>query len=104
MLPTTPLHPRQDACQSHTDSINFLLNNSSKLTSKSFEILANVSISGWEELVHHLETVDGLTPSSSDNHLLGCPPRCYQHRGLLPSFVPLTLILGDSRLAYCSNL
>ena len=27
-------------------------------------------MSGYEELVHHLETVDGLTPSSSDNHLL----------------------------------
>ena len=36
----------------------------------SFEILAKVSISGCEELVHHLETVDGLTPSFSDSHLL----------------------------------
>lgn len=65
-----PSHLRQDACQSHIDSINFLLNNSSTPTFNSFEILAKVSISGWEELVHHLETVDGLTPSSSDNHLL----------------------------------
>ena len=50
--------------------MNFLLYNSSTPTSNSFEILAKVSMSGCEELVHHLETVDGLTPSSSDNHLL----------------------------------
>ena len=84
--------------------MNFLSNSSSTLTSHSFEIFAKVSMSGCEELVHHLETVDGLTPSSSDSHLLGYPPRYYQHRGFLPSSVPLALILGDLRLAYLSNL
>ena len=53
---------------------------------RSFEILARVSMSGCDELVHHLETVEGFTPSSSDNHLL-------------VFFVPLTLVLGDLRLA-----
>jgi hypothetical protein len=88
----------------YTDSINFLLNNSSTPIFNSFEILARVSMSGCEELVHHLETVDGLTPSSSESHLLGYPPRYYQHRGFLPSFVPLALISGDLHLAYISNL
>lgn len=84
--------------------MNFLLNSSSTLTSNSFDILANVSMSGCEEFVHHLKTVDGLTPSSSDSHLLGYPPRYYQHRRYLPSSVPLTLISGDLRLAYLSDL
>ena len=54
----------------YTDSIKFLLYSSSTLILSSFEILANVSMSGCDEFVHHLETVDGLTPSSSDSHLL----------------------------------
>jgi len=29
-----------------------------------------VSMFGWDELVHHLETVDGFFPSSKANHLL----------------------------------
>ena len=66
--------------------MNFLLNNSSTPMPRSFEILARVSMSGCDELVHHLETVEGFTPSSSDNHLL-------------VFFVPLTLVLGDLRLA-----
>ena len=50
--------------------MNFLSNNSSKLTSKSLDILTKVSISGWEVLVHHFDTVEGVIPSCSDNHLL----------------------------------
>ena len=39
-------------------------------TSSSLEILARVSMSGCDEFVHHLETVEGFTPNSSDSHLL----------------------------------
>ena len=88
-----PSHLRQDACQSHIDSINFLLNNSSTPTFNSFEILAKVSMSGCEELVHHLETVDGLMDSLQ-------VPRITIYWF---SSVPLTLISGDLRLAYISN-
>ena len=84
--------------------MNFLLNSSSTPTPNSLDILARVSISGCEELVHHLETVEGFTPSSSDNHLPGYPPRYYQYRGLLPSSVLPILVLGDSHLAYHSDL
>ena len=61
-------------------------------------------MSGCDEFVHHLETVDGFTPNASDNHLLGYPPRYYQHRGFLPSFVLRVQFLGDLRLAYLSDL
>ena len=84
--------------------MNFLLNSSSTLTSNSFEIFANVSMSGCEEFVHHFETVDGFTPNASDNHLLGYLPRYYQHHGLLPSSVLRAQFLGDLRLAYLSDL
>ncbi len=50
--------------------MNFLSNSSSTLTSNNFEILANASMSGCDEFVHHLETGDGLTPNASDSHLL----------------------------------
>ena len=88
----------------HTDSINFLSNKSSIPTPNSLDIFASVSISGCEELVHHLETVEGFTPNASDNHLLGYPPRYYQHRGFLPSSVLRAQFLGDLRLAYLSDL
>jgi len=50
--------------------MNCLLYKSSKLTLNNFEILANVSISGCEVLVHHFETVEGVIPNCSDSHLL----------------------------------
>lgn len=46
---------RQDAWRHHADTINFLLYKSSTLTSRSFKILARVSISGCEELVHQTQ-------------------------------------------------
>ena len=54
-----------------TDSMNFLLYSSSTPTLRSLEIFANVSMSGCDEFVHHLETVDGFTPNASDNHIAG---------------------------------
>ena len=69
--------------------MNFLLNSSSTLTFNSFEIFANVSISGCDEFVHHFETVDGFTPNASDNHF---------------SSVLRAQFLGDLRLAYLSDL
>ena len=53
-----------------TESMNCLLYKSSTLILNNFEILANVSISGCEVLVHHFETVEGVIPNCSDNHLL----------------------------------
>ena len=38
-------------------------------TSRRSAILSKLPRSGWDELVHHLLTVEGLTPISSDNHL-----------------------------------
>ena len=39
-------------------------------TSSKSAILSRQATSGWEVLVHHLLTVDGLTPSCSESHLL----------------------------------
>lgn len=37
-------------------------------TSRRSAILSKLPRSGWDEFVHHLLTVEGLTPISSDNH------------------------------------
>lgn len=52
------------------DSMNSLFSNSSNSTLSSFAILTNKAISGCDELVHHLETVEGLMPNSVASHLL----------------------------------
>ena len=52
------------------DSTNSLFSNSSNSTSSSFAILTSKAISGCDELVHHLETVDGFMPNSVASHLL----------------------------------
>ena len=46
-----------------------ILNSSFISTSRSSAILTNVSIGGWQELVHHLLTVVGAHSSCSDNPL-----------------------------------
>jgi len=77
----------------HTDSINFLSNKSSTPTPNSLDIFASVSISGCEELVHHLETVEGFTP-----------PPMLQITICWFSSVLRAQFLGDLRLAYLSDL
>ena len=47
-----------------------LTSNSLMSTSSKSAILSRQATSGWEVLVHHLLTVDGLTPSCSESHLL----------------------------------
>ena len=56
--------------QLRTDSMNICYTILLPPMLRSLAIFVRGSMSGCEELVHHLETVDGLTPSSSDNHLL----------------------------------
>ena len=46
-----------------------LLTKSVNSTSNRLDIFTRVSRSGCEELVHHFETVDGLTLSCSHSHL-----------------------------------
>ena len=75
-----------------------MLYNSSPPTLRSLAIFVRGSMSGCEELVHHLETVDGLTPSSSDNHLLGALNHIINIAGP-PFFFQSTLISGDLRPA-----
>jgi hypothetical protein len=58
-----------DSCDSRYDLYSRTINSLMSTSNKS-DIFRRLFKSGCETFVHHLETVDGVTPICSDNHLL----------------------------------